>query len=523
MLYSLRMRRAALGFLMVLVASAPMQTNAAFTGPSQAPPDGNVSGVIWNRPAASGAAKEQIADFNLQGSGRLTGDLFLSDSKALRIDAVGTAAFNIGNWGSGAQPLIVTVYGDLDVQNVGGGSSVGTEGKITGKKFCIDADCITSWPIGGGGGSGDITGVLTGSGLLGGATAGDVTLSFDTAFGDGRYLNTDGDTMTGPLTLNGDPSAAMQAATKSYVDTSIAAAGGGDVTGVAAGTGITVTTPNGPVPSVALDTSYADGLYTNVTGDTMSGTLTVQTFNSDAVTAQSTLGIGMNVQGGTYGVYSVASTGEGVYGRSSANNGGYFVGATNGVVAQGTQTGGTFTGADGVRGISNVINGNGVYGIGTTANGVGGAFLGSAVGVSSTAPIAGQFLSLQTGGKGISARAMVGTSNGGEFTGSQYGVSGTGNTSGGYFVNGTDANYRGWVGYNGYGGYFAAPSGGTALYGSGNMIVTGEITANGNTLANCAWSAYVADGSALLCPSTSPILNGVQRSGTTMRAYCCDL
>lgn len=39
---------------------------------------------------------------------------------------------------------------------------------------------------------------------------------------EARYVNTDGDVMTGPLTLNGDPVDALHAATRQYVDALVA-------------------------------------------------------------------------------------------------------------------------------------------------------------------------------------------------------------------------------------------------------------------------------------------------------------
>jgi hypothetical protein len=44
----------------------------------------------------------------------------------------------------------------------------------------------------------------------------------DTINGDVRYVNTSGDTMTGLLTLSGDPATTNQAATKHYVDVTVA-------------------------------------------------------------------------------------------------------------------------------------------------------------------------------------------------------------------------------------------------------------------------------------------------------------
>lgn len=43
-------------------------------------------------------------------------------------------------------------------------------------------------------------------------------ISIDTVYTDGRYVNATGDTMSGALVLAADPAAAMQAATKQYVD-----------------------------------------------------------------------------------------------------------------------------------------------------------------------------------------------------------------------------------------------------------------------------------------------------------------
>jgi len=64
------------------------------------------------------------------------------------------------------------------------------------------------------GGAGTPLAVVAGTGIS--VTADDVGL--DLTFADARYLNTDGDTMTGLLVLSADPSAALGAATKQYVD-----------------------------------------------------------------------------------------------------------------------------------------------------------------------------------------------------------------------------------------------------------------------------------------------------------------
>jgi hypothetical protein len=80
---------------------------------------------------------------------------------------------------------------------------------------------------------------------IGGGGTGDW---LDQESGDARYVNLSGDIMTGALVLSGDPQAPMESATKQYVDNQITNNGG-----------------------ISLPT--ADGRYVNVSGDTMTGQL----------------------------------------------------------------------------------------------------------------------------------------------------------------------------------------------------------------------------------------------------------
>jgi hypothetical protein len=83
------------------------------------------------------------------------------------------------------------------------------------------------------------------------------------AIADPLYVNVAGDTMAGPLTLAADPTSALQAATKQYVD-------GKTIT---AGTGLTGGGDLSVPRTLSLDTTYTDSLYVNVTGDTLTGPL----------------------------------------------------------------------------------------------------------------------------------------------------------------------------------------------------------------------------------------------------------
>lgn len=379
----------------------------------------------------------------------------------------------------------MNVIGDLQTQadgvSVGNITVTGPTAKVTSPKFCLNADCITAWPVGGGGG-GDITDVLTGLGLTGGGSTGAVTVNLDTAYTDSKYVQRKGDTMTGLLTLSGDPTLALQAATKQYVDNAVAGGGGGgDVTGVTAGTGISILTPNGPIPNVSFDQTYGDGRYVNVTGDTMTGNLTVNGA-SNAVNITSSAGSALLANGVTYG--------------------GAFSGSQAGV--------------DSVGSLSGIIGRTSAVGVGTAVRGYGGLI---------GANLAGTETGVVTKGGTYGVR-IESTPSFGFYTTSSLtdGVHAIGNTSGGYFENGTNSNYKAWVAYNGYGLYVTTPlASDFGLYTNGKIQVGGDIIAGGNTLASCAWTAYVADGVAMTCPAANPLMSGIQRSGTNMRMYCCDL
>lgn len=199
----------------------------------------------------------QTGEVDVSGDIQSTGgDLYLGTAKALRIDGAGTTSLNMGNWGAGASGFSLNVLGNtnlfgtltadtifanyglsldgdismgadtairingngrlniLHADPTAGTASLNISGPlsaerldatqtITAPTFCIGQSCITSWPSGGGGGSGTITGVTAGTGLTGGGNTGTVQLSADTAFFDLGYVNATGDAMNGSLTADG--------------------------------------------------------------------------------------------------------------------------------------------------------------------------------------------------------------------------------------------------------------------------------------------------------------------------------
>jgi hypothetical protein len=132
----------------------------------------------------------------------------------------------------------VRATGGLFLTENGSTSSTGTNAQLAVK---LDG---TSLAVGANGlkvGSAGVSEVelatsVAGNGLSGGAGAalavvGDAGISvsatgvaLDTAFTDARYINIDGDTLTGPLVLAADPEADLEAAPKQYVDAAKAAA-----------------------------------------------------------------------------------------------------------------------------------------------------------------------------------------------------------------------------------------------------------------------------------------------------------
>ena len=86
---------------------------------------------------------------------------------------------------------------------------------------------------------------------------------------DNTAAKKSGDTMTGPLTLNADPSSAMHAATKQYVDNTAVKKSGDTMTGP-------LTLNGNPTQALhATPKQYVDNTFVKKSGDTMTGPLTL--------------------------------------------------------------------------------------------------------------------------------------------------------------------------------------------------------------------------------------------------------
>ncbi len=218
-----------------------------------------------------------------------------------------------------------------------------------------ELDIVLSGPAGP---PGSITGVTAGSGLTGGGTQGNVTVSMLTSCASGQILQWNG---------------------SSWV---CSAAGSGTITGVTAGTDLTGGGTGGKVTlnlnTTATDTRYAQLGAANTFGQaqTINGKTSGLTANASDPSGVGVLGFATATgTGGSIGVegVSLTSAGVGIDGFGTIGVAGT-TSVTGGYGVKGGSTGGTAVyGQDsaagmGVEGVS--TSGTGVYGFSSTLNGV---------------------------------------------------------------------------------------------------------------------------------------------------------
>ncbi len=259
-------------FSVLLLALSVFVVNAAtFQGPPNGctDPSGsncNLEGVIWNR--ATTAPQAQDASFYIGGNTRTGGSARVGNGLQVDSGNANVAGEVIANFNNSANTAKLNNSGDLELKpgkairvdqngtattlnianygtggwpvnvNIQGNLNINDSVQNPSPQICLDGACITSWPTGGGGGGGTVTSVGSGNGLTG-----------------------------GPITTSGNLN-------------------------VGAGTGISVA-----ADTVGLDTTYTDGRYVNVPGDTMTGNLNVPT-----LVASSNISSPVYYSG-TFGVY----------------------------------------------------------------------------------------------------------------------------------------------------------------------------------------------------------------------------
>ena len=286
------------------------------------------------------------------------------------------------------------------------------------------------------------------------------------------------------------------------IQTTAATAGGGTITGVTAGTGLTGGGTSGNV-TLSINTAVIPELSA---ANAFSGTITAGTSSSSSfgVLGESNAASGQNYGVGGlaqspsgYGVWglNVASGGIGVYGYDGAGTGVSGSGAT-GVSGTGGGTGvyGVATGNGGTVGVYGTATGTGptvgVYGSG--ANGVSGS--GTTNGVYGTGPYGVMGSGTATGvyGNGPTGVAGTGTTNGVYGTGPN-GVYGNG-TNNGVYGSGPNGVYG--TGTNN-GVYGTATGGGSTVgvYGTGPIGVYGNGATNGGTGIE-GWGGEGSEGGA---------------------------
>ena len=382
--------------------------------------------------------------------------------------------------------LSVQGYINTVKQCIGGGACTAAAGEL-----CLGGDCRSSWPAGGGG---DITDVLAGSGISVTNPGGpQPSVAIDSTYSQRRVFGSCAAGSSIRL-INQDGTAVCESDDNS----------GGDITDILAGSGISVTNPSGPQPTVGIDYAQAqqrvssgcaagssirlinqDGTVvcepdddtggiagitagTNIETISLGENVTINVVDSPTFADTVSMNDNLNVTG------SIAGASLGVSGAISAATletagviavNGASLDATHGIRAQGSSAGAYFSDSNS-SGYAYLGYGN--YGISAAGSFKAGYFLETDTGTT---------VALGYGGNGI---VTHGTASGGQFINdssdnyaylgtSSYGIAAYGSTAGGYFRD-RDSNKYAYIAYGDYGGYF-----------NGNLYVSGSCGPSGSS------------------------------------------
>ena len=359
-------------------------------------------------------------------------------------------------------------------------------GNIKANGLCIDTDCRSAWPSGGGG---TITGVIPGAGLAGGGTSGSVSLSIPNGGITNAMLQSSVVTIGAGNGLTGGGIVALGGATNLAINTAVVPRLN-VVNTFTAQQNITGSTSAGS--GLLMATNSAFGGF-GVIGSTSAATGAGGVRGDATATTGSTIGVeGQNFSSSGIGVYGLNTSTTGTnYGvKGAAASGG--VGAAGVYGEETSPTGATY----GVYGMSASSAGIGVFGTAPSTTGVGTGVLGTAAGTFGAYGVQGQ------------ATAATGTTFGGAFSSASN--SGTGvygfvtNTGGGFAGVWGAANSPGAVGgvfeNNGGGDLIVARTSAGARFrvaNNGNVTATGTFTGGG---ADFAESVDVLDSVAAYSP-----------------------